>query len=136
MGPFLLPSPHSSWQELTLTPALIGALRVHAELVGSTAGSLCATLINVCKGASRVGISIPLALRGKLRPGLLGMNLPGSNGVAETTGRPPTQIQRCRWTWGWPARDYIFQPAKCGLVIVFWPTGCKQKRCAPLSAWP
>lgn len=63
-------------QERTVTSALIGALRVHAELVGSTAGSLCATLINVCKEAGRVGISIPISLTGKLRPGLLGMDLP------------------------------------------------------------
>lgn len=46
-------------QEWTLTSALIGTLCIHAELVSSTTGSLCATLVNIYREASRVGISIP-----------------------------------------------------------------------------
>ena len=64
-------------QEHTLTPALVGALRVHTKLVGSTAGSLRAAFINVCEEARRVGTSIPISLTGKLRPWLLGKDLPG-----------------------------------------------------------
>jgi len=47
MEQLLLPSPHPFPTGLALTSALIGALRVHTELVGSTAGSLCATLVDV-----------------------------------------------------------------------------------------
>jgi len=70
--------PHScpQRQEQTLTPALVGALRVHTKLVSSTAGSLRAAFINVCEEAGRVGTSIPISLTGKLRPWLLGKDLP------------------------------------------------------------
>lgn len=71
-----LPSMSPPPQERTLTSALIGALCVHTELVSSTAGSLCATLIDICREADRVGISVPSSLTGKLRPGLLGNGLP------------------------------------------------------------
>ena len=76
----LLPFPHSFLTESALTSALIGALCVHTELVGSTAGSFRATLIDVCRETGRIRISIPIALTGKLRPRLLGK------------GPAPTQI--------------------------------------------
>lgn len=101
-----------SLQGETITSALVGALRVHAELVSSTVGSLCATLVNVCREDARVGISIPILLTGKLEASIFGeWTWPGLNGVAETAGCPPPQMQRCSQTLGCPATDYVFQSA-------------------------
>lgn len=76
-APPTLPTAVPRRQEQTLTPALVGALRVHTKLVGSTAGSLRAAFINVCEEAGRVETSVPISLTGKLRPGWLGKDLPG-----------------------------------------------------------
>lgn len=126
-GGFLVPEKAEIWGErhgaalptlptpsptgLALTSALIGALCVHTELVGSTAGSLCATLVDVCREAGRAGISIPIALAGKPRQGCWGTDLPTLRRGPETTGCAPTRRKRCSWTSGCPARDYAFQSA-------------------------
>lgn len=111
MEQHFLPSPPPSPTGLALTSALIGALCVHTELVGSTAGLLCATLVDVCREAGRAGISIPIALAGKPRQGCWGMDLPTLRHGPETTGCVPTRTKRCSWTLGCPARDYAFQSA-------------------------
>lgn len=110
MEQVLLLSPPPSTLGLALTSALIGALCVHTELVGSTAGSLCATLVNVCREAGRAGVSVSTALAGKPRPGLLG-NRPAPT---QTVGQRPQAVcqrHRCCGTQGCPARDCVFQSA-------------------------
>lgn len=78
MEQLLLPSTTG----LALTSALIGALRVYTELIGSTAGSLCATLVDVCREAGRAGVSVPIALTGKPGQDCWGMDLPMLKGGA------------------------------------------------------
>lgn len=108
MEQLLLPSTTG----LALTSALIGALRVYTELIGSTAGSLCATLVDVCREAGRAGVSVPIALTGKPRPGLLGNGSAYAQrgcqrlqAVRQHRGRGAAGLKSC------PARDHSFQSA-------------------------
>lgn len=116
-------------QEWSLTSALIGALRVHAELVGSTVGSLCATLVNIYRKAGKMGNFSQFTNREAETRTVAEWSCQaliwwGSNGRLSTnTGEVQLDSRLPRQRVHFP----ICLATQYGLVVEFWPTGCKQK---------